>query len=317
MTELLDKYGPTCSVAELVTQLNRLYHEKEAESYELTHPEIFEQLPELWAQMLSEYEQVCRREKIRILNYGCGTGFEAQRCLRHFGVGRIDRLVCYDPSTAMLAKCAGALRRLCSQVEFTQDLATVATPSAFDILVTNSVLHHLPQPFDIIRLLSHCIVPGGGWLCGHEPSRRFLANLECRETLRRFQRQDRWRRLVSPRRVLKRAQRWLGLLETPEDYAAARAVEMGLFAKQPPPITIRRLVDFHVAEEPSDCRGFDFREMQKVFSTEWELAWVRTYSYMGSLYEGGLPPRWRRAAAILAEAFPMDGGNLCMVWRRL
>lgn len=31
MTELLDKYGPTCSVAELVTQLNRLYHEKEAE----------------------------------------------------------------------------------------------------------------------------------------------------------------------------------------------------------------------------------------------------------------------------------------------
>ena len=113
MTDAVAHYGPTQPMSTLVVELNKLYHEHEASRYDSTHPEIFEQLPGLWREMFGEFEGLNgsghgAAGQLTILDFGCGTGFAARQCLETFGK-RIGRIVCYDPSEAMMEQCRRTL----------------------------------------------------------------------------------------------------------------------------------------------------------------------------------------------------------------
>jgi SAM-dependent methyltransferase len=302
----------------LVAELNRLYHEREAAVYECTHPEIFEQLPAKWLEMTTFADCLHAADgKLSVLDFGCGTGFEARQCLETFAANSVERMVCYDPSTHMLDQCRGTLAKWRNKVEFVGDLGNLI--GGFNLLLTNSVLHHLVDPVRAIREIEPLLTRAAVWLCGHEPSRRFVGNPECRSVLRRYRVRHQWQRLLSPSNYVRRLQRWASVVELPEDYAARRAFEEALFERQPPGHLVGGLVDFHVIEDESALReekGLDFRHLQAAFAGEWDLEWRRTYSFLGPHYEGRLPARWQRAARGLAEAYPDDGANCCLVWRR-
>ena len=322
MLEQLEQYGPTRPTAALVAELNRLYHEFEADNYESNHPEIFVQLPPLWHAMWTHAVGLLanRAEKLRILDFGCGTGFEARRCLTEFRPDQVEQLVCYDPSKEMLHRCRQGLKGSPYRVEFVCDLGELREhASGFNVLLTNSVLHHMMNPIETIRDLARLLSVSAVWLCGHEPSRRFWENSECRELLRSYRSAQQLRRWVSPQRYARRLTRWARVRELPEDYAARRALEQSIFERRPPARLISSLVDYHVISserELNDKKGLDFENLQADFAGEWELAWRRSYSFLGPHYEGQAPELWRRRARKLAERFPDDGANCCLVWRR-
>jgi ubiquinone/menaquinone biosynthesis C-methylase UbiE len=316
MTEALQSYAPAKPLPELVAELNKLYHEFEADRYQTTHPEIFEQLPRLWREMISEVDVP---QRLRILNFGCGTGFEARQCLEGFGAC-VERMVCHDSSEYMLERCKQSLAPWPESVEYVTNLNRIsAYDGDFNLLVSNSVLHHLVDPVQTIRGLEPLLSPTALWLCGHEPSRRFVMNPECRAVLQRYRARDRWQRFLSPRRCTQRFLRWTGLTELPEDYAARRAFELSMFEKRPPARLVSQMVDFHVVTSESQLgegRGVDFWSLETAFAGEWELAWHRTYAFLGPHYSDALPLRWRREAQQLAEKYPDDGANWCSVWRK-
>jgi SAM-dependent methyltransferase len=329
MIDALERYGPSQPVPVLVAELNKLYHEHEASGYDSTHPEIFEQLPPIWREMIAQFELLHQDAKIggdseggksRILDFGCGTGFEAQQCLAGFGAGRVERIVCYDPSTRMLDRCRRALEPWTNWAEFITDLRELAgIGGEFNVLLTNSVLHHMVDPVRAIREIMPLLSADAVWLCGHEPSPRFLRNPECRAVLGRHRSFDRWRQFLSPRSYGRRLLRWAGVSELPQDYAARRAFEQSMFERRPPARLVSRLVDFHVVaseQELAEAKGLDFRELQLAFAGEWELVWRRTYAFLGPYYERKLSPHWAGEARRLAEQYPDDGANCCLVWRR-
>lgn len=323
MLEQLEYYGPTRPTASLVAELNRLYHEFEADNYESNHPEIFVQLPPLWHEMCAQAIRLLgnQDEKLRILDFGCGTGFEAQRCLAEFRPDQIERLVCYDPSKEMLHRCRQGLKGSSYRVEFVADLGELSEQAdGFNVLLTNSVLHHMMEPIQTIRDLARLLSDSAVWLCGHEPSRRFWENPECRELLRSYHSVQQLRRWISPQRYARRLARWAGIRELPEDYAARRAFEESIFERKPPARLVSSLVDFHVISSERQLtvdKGLDFENLQAGFAGQWELVWRRTYSFFGPHYEGQVPELWRRYARTLAERFPDDGANCCLVWRRV
>ncbi|HLJ17595.1 MAG TPA: class I SAM-dependent methyltransferase [Bryobacteraceae bacterium] len=320
MMEALQRYGPNQPIPVLITELNKLYHEWEAERYEHSHPEIFEQLPPIWDEMLAVLDARCPQESFRILDFGCGTGFEARQFLGHFEPRRVEKIVCYDPSPGMLMECQRSLGTWRDKTEFVADLRDVwQGRGEFNVLVTNSVLHHLPQPVQAIRHIADLLAPRSMWLCGHEPSNRFVKNPECRAVLRQYHASDRWRRLFSARRCARRVLRWTGAQELPEDYAARRAYEQSMFQLRPPAQVVSRLVDFHVVSGEADLAessGLDFLQLQTALAGEWNLLWRRTYSFLGSHYERTLPTRWQREAHRLAANYPDDGANFCLIWQR-
>jgi SAM-dependent methyltransferase len=319
LTQALKKYGPRQPLPVLVAELNRLYHEHEAPGYERTHPEIFEQLPPIWREMLQLVDVHLGGQKLRILDFGCGTGFEAKQCLAEIGIDRIERMVCYDPSPDMLARSRQSLAPWSERLEFLENLKDLqAEAGPFNVLLTNSVLHHMIDPVSVIRDITPLLSADAVWLSGHEPSRRLFRNPECRSALRRFRAYDRWRRFLSPRRCVRRLLRWARVREFPEDYAARRSTELAMFERRPPARLVSSLVDFHVVVTEIQPVGFglDFHELQAAFSGQWTLLWNRTYSFLGPHYAGALPEGWRQVERRLAQAHPQDGGNCSLVWRR-
>jgi hypothetical protein len=217
----------------------------------------------------------------------------------------------------MIGQCRGKISSLFPQTVFCSSLEEAQTNiEPYTLLVTNSVLHHLPDIFVTMRSLLPLLDSNAIWLAGHEPSARFYKNIECVKNFEAYLQGRRW----SPNYYSQLFKYLIGIKTTPYAKTAREAVRIGLFKRQPPARVIDRLVDFHVAHsiaEMSAGRGFEFSTMEQYLQTSWKLAWVKTYSFMGPIYEGELPDQWRHSCKELARRFPNDGANFCMIWQRI
>jgi SAM-dependent methyltransferase len=319
--DLLRPYEPRVSAEQIVEALNRWYHEREVHTYDRQHVEIRQQLPPLWDEMIQIAQGAARGAPWRILNFGCGTGFEASELLRRQDRGAIAELWCYDLSPEMLERCRARILPVFPRARFTSRWQDVSDSDArFNLLATNSVLHHLPQPLRTVASLGELLTSDALWLQGHEPSSRFYRNAECCRVYGQFLRGYRQRRWFSPAAYLRFAQRQAGLSRSPAEVAAAAAVASGMLGRRPPSRVVSRLVDLHVAhsdQEARSGRGFDVEQMARHFAGQWRLCWSKSYSFMGSFYEGRLSARWQAIGQRLARAFPTDGANFCAVWQRI
>ena len=319
MENLLEPYGPQLSLDQLVIAINKLFHAFDAEIYDNKHREIYEQLPSIWKEMSKKVTESFKSKTLRILDFGCGTGFEAQQLLRNIPGSSIVALTCYDPSPEMLEKCRKAVSPLFPDAIFSASLEEVLTPNApYTLLVTNSVLHHLPDATSMVRNLLPWLDSNAMWLAGHEPSLRFFKNSECVTKFEAYLQARRW----SPRTYAQLLKEFLHKLMRTDPYTktAREAIRMGLFKQRPPELVIGRLIDFHVAnsiEEMNLGRGFDYSVMEQELQVSWRLVWLKTYSFMGPVYEGELKGRWARSCQDLARRFPKDGANFSAVWQRV
>ncbi|HEY3374474.1 MAG TPA: class I SAM-dependent methyltransferase [Candidatus Aquicultor sp.] len=321
--DFLQSYGPQLPINELVIEMNKLYHACEASIYDTQHPEIHDQLPLLWQEMIEHSLQQYPNRAWRILDIGCGTGFEAKQLIQNLPQGSIESIVCYDPSLEMLDSCHSAISPIFPKAFFCSDLGVVpANQGPYNLLATNSLLHHLPNPKETINHVLPLLARNAIWLAGHEPSNRFYSNRECMENYERFlgeKRKNEWRRYFSPEKYLRRFKRMVGLENDFVNQIANEALHRGLFKRKPSASAIDLLVDFHVAhtiEEAEAGRGFDFEVLQQNFDGFWCLIYVKSYSFMGPYYEGNLSNRWLYLCRNLAYKFPMDGANFCSVWAR-
>lgn len=307
-------------IDELIIELNKLFHMFEARTYDATHPEIHEQLPSLWQEMIRVAMQEHGSTEWRILDFGCGSGFEAEHLIRGVPKGTITQLTCYDPSPEMLEHCQRRISPLFSNALYLSDYEQLqAKGDSYNLLATNAVLHHVTDPIEAINRLLPLLTPDCVWLAGHEPSTRFYKNEECLSAYERFSRERKWRRYLSLHNYLRRASKIIGLQSDPYRQTAKEAYRKGLLDKEPPISLVDRLVDLHVAHSEAEAhlgRGFDFQQMQGDLAGLWELTWVKTYSYMGDVYEGRLSKKWARICHDLADRYPQDGASFCSVWRR-
>jgi 2-polyprenyl-3-methyl-5-hydroxy-6-metoxy-1,4-benzoquinol methylase len=314
IAELLRPYQPQVPLPVLVEQVNKIYHSIEAHDYDRLHPELLSALPGCWHEMLSRLPE---KKDWRILDFGCGTGFEASLVLAQLG-DRVQSLTCYDLSPEMLGLCKSRLGNR-PQVLFTSTAAEIAAHGLYDILLTNSLLHHLPDVNSTIQTLLGSLAPDAFWLAGHEPSARFYSNPQCVSLLKRYMRHQRWARFADPRSYFRKLKQLVQIEPDPLHATSVAAHEQGLFAKLPSRVAIDRVVDFsvpHSTEEAAAGRGFDVVELKNTWKADWSLDWTKTYSFMGPVKEVSVSARWQRPAQQLARLFPDDGANVCCMWKR-
>ncbi len=321
LEDILKPYQPQLPIDELILAVNKLFHEFEAKDYDRIHPEIHQQLPPIWHEMLNLAIGSAETSVWRILDFGCGTGFEAEQVIKKLPLGSIVELTCYDPSPEMLAYCRAKIAPLLPKTNFTTDLNLLggSDEKRYNLLLTNSLLHHLPDPIITINNLLPLLTEDAVWLAGHEPSSRFYKNPECVQIYNEFEQEQTWKKFLSLSRYVYAIERLVGLKIHPLDRAATAAFNRGLFKQQPPRMAIDRIVDFHVAHSSTEAdsgRGLDFEIMEQKLLDRWQLEWVKTYSFMGSHYDGDLPQKWLQRSQEIAKAAPKDGANFCTVWQR-
>jgi SAM-dependent methyltransferase len=316
---LLAPYGPTLPVDRLVEELNKIYHAFEANTYDTRHPEVHQQLPPVWAEMIALARQWQPRGMFRVLDFGCGTGFEALQLLKNLASHSIESLTCYDPSGEMLERCRQALASAAVPLRFARTMEQLFNlAGSYNLIVTNSLLHHLPSPAAVLRGIHPLMEVEATWLAGHEPSTRFFRNAECYAAFREYEQRVFARKLFSPRVLLRHARQMIGMDTSPAASTALTAHRNGLFQRRPARGVIGRVVDYHVPHSPGEARagrGFDFHQLEVEFETFWRLEWAKSYAFLGPYIETALPPEWRARTQSLANRYPLDGANFCTIWR--
>ena len=301
----LAEFDPQVPIGLLIEKVNEIFHSFAALRYDREHPEIHQQLPPIWTEMIAQLS--CDRSW-SVLNVGCGTGFEADLLLRKLA-NNVVKLTAYDPSLEMITICRSRLRDF-SQVSFCSRIEEISGHGPFNLLLTNSLLHHLPDIEDTLRSLLPSLSGNSFWLAGHEPSARFYRNHECVQLFARYRRFLQYAKWFVPGNYTAKVR--LLLRRSPLSATADTAFRRGLFLKRPSPAVIDRIVDFHVPHSSDDVshgHGLDLPTMQSWFQHDWHLLWSKTYSFLGPYLYARTPKRWTKRARMLEQQFPEDGAQ--------
>ncbi len=162
---------------------NRAAHDRYAGEYDTRHPEIFNDVEQsrLAATVVRAVSLAGNNEReVCALDIGCGTG-NLTRHLLECGV----RVTAADLSPKLLTEVA---RRFGSsgRVELQQlngiDLREIAD-GTFDLVITYSVLHHIPDYVALVREMARVTRVGGVVVIDHERSDASWTSLEYQQFL--------------------------------------------------------------------------------------------------------------------------------------
>ena len=304
---------PDAERRRLVLRVNELYHDAENAAYADMHPEIFVAEQRRWARLLRAY--LPQGKRLRCLDVGAGTGFVGRQLLPLLSDG--SELICADISQAMLALCARDLPGLRPGITVsTLKLGDERLPledASVDVVLLNSVLHHVPDAELLLAEIARVLRPGGLVFVGHEPNRRFYTHPVLVRQFKLF-------RALSPRRIAGKILAVMGVIKpgVARPDPVCDAVNRGLIAEGlvQAPLTrhdISALVDIHSptagGEHPD--RGFN----------PWDLApkgmaltHVETYGHLSKVARGSRILRVYER--LLAQIFPRDGATFFLVARR-
>ncbi len=312
---------------QLVLRVNEVFHDLEGGDYEQRHPEIFAEEVDRWRR-IGERFLADHAPGLRVLDFGCGTGFVAMQIGPFLGEG--DRLVCADLSARMLQRCRE-----------TVDEAELACPceyvkldgrtdhwdaGSFDLITLNSTLHHIPDLGGFLARADRWLAPGGRMIVGHEPNRAFYTNRRLRF----------WSALlgvlVSPRRTAGAILRKLRLIDLARlllrpfgrglqasrellDAVNAKLLEDGTLTTPLTNDELTAIVDIHspTAGGRRPDRGIDLPALVAAHLPRWEVEHFESYNHLGEAATGRLA---RRCAARLARKYPDCGATFLAVLQK-
>lgn len=315
MQDYLSGFNVRLSVGEFTSVTSNIYHSYEARNYDERHFSI-EYSKKYWSKVtryLSKYFE--NKQQVSVLDFGCGTGFATERLLLSGLNSQINRLSCYDLSEDMVAVCRqkfGADPRLSFFSNDDGRETMLATKQKYDIIVCNALMHHILEPEFVFALINELLEPGGIFVMGHEPNKRFYNNSILQSASKIF-------------RVYKKINRRLfgKKRKTTEDIAVLtqkELVQKGMVPVDFPVTIIPKFVDIHVplsnyAVQPWGENGFDLAYVNHYLASNFGLIAQITYSHIKD-QEAYKSFVWRNIAGLLAKVYPKDGADAIFVFKK-
>ncbi len=286
--------------ANLVEEINRLFHDLTATSYEKVHPEIFRVQRCRMKRFLREYLD---GHFPIILDAGSGDGFMLS-VIKEAGSPTFERFLMLDISFGMLRtarrKHPDALLINASSTRIPLKDGSV------DLITANSVLHHLPDPEQFLKEARRVLKKGGMLLVNHEPNLRFsrnglLWNISIMAS--------RVKRNARPIKVLRRLVASLRGIGNPVYREINRILmEEGLIDEPLPDRVISAYIDYHSPTAGMLRRGVGIDP--SIFEKYFRIVHMETYAHLGKVGErhgGGVVGFIQ---SILERRYPMDGSKL-------
>ena len=322
LEECLRQAGAAEPPAEFCAIVSSFFHAVEARYYDNIHREIFASATEArWHEALDAAGRHLG-SGLRVLDIGCGTGFEAGVVLDRLGRARVESIVCADPSQEMLAVCERKLAAFGGEKAFLCAGVSGVPRGArgFDLIVTNSVVHHVFDLPDFFARIDELAAPGALYVAGHEPAALYYTNNAMLRWNRLFNRSRRIRLNLSGRRLARRLAAAAGLRPRPPgitEIVNEQLLRNRHASKPLPSNAIRKLVDIHVplssGEYPWGEPGFSPESVVRDYLPGWTVAFSRTYHHIKAP-SSSLSARWRAVARWLEQRHPACGSDIIMAF---
>lgn len=312
----MDRHGASCRPEEFHAAVNVTFHNFEAEVYDREHSDMWESLPREFDRLANDCAPVAEsHDELNLLDIGCGTGLATDCLLKSGLAAKIRSIELLDTSRSMLKqagkRAAGWNRPFAMNEGLIDDLPT---GEKYSLIVTCSVLHHVPNLETFLRSVRRLQAKGGIYIHLQDPNGDHLSDPELLQRLAQMNSKRRlpeFMRRLLPGKVLRRIYR--GLIQK-QDCAYCVKTNQELLNRRliATPLSIAEIysiTDIHV----SDGTGISIRQMKR-WLPDYELISVRSYAYWGTLWSK-LPPRMKKMEEQLADNKTSNGMHVGAVWK--
>jgi 2-polyprenyl-3-methyl-5-hydroxy-6-metoxy-1,4-benzoquinol methylase len=318
---LMRAKGVTISPARFHDIVNVTFHRFESRHYDTVHREMWDVLPAQFELLTNDLLDRPLPESLDLLDIGCGTGLSSELLLATPLGKKIAQLDLIDTSAEMLAKCRERAARWPALCRFVEGTVEQAPGARYDLILTCSVLHHIPDLRGFLRNVRALQAPGGFFIHLQDPNGDCLADpdlLRRSDALRRTRKKS-----VSPLRpalrIASRIRRAItgARSNQPKNYLAE--VNDALLAEGVIKIALTdeeiwSVTDIHESNLPySTGSGISIRSLREMMP-DYELVSARSYSFFGRMMNE-LPGSMKKEELRLIRERAMNGSKLAAAWR--
>lgn len=314
LREIMERRGAAGTPEQFQQAVNVTFHRFESEVYDEVHQDMWQSLPAEIGRLVAEAARkgYPRRDRLRALDIGCGTGLATDCLLRSAAGGRVDEVVLLDTSAQMLRRAAERARGWKARAVFAEGLLAGADPGPFDIVITSSVLHHVPDIGAFLAEVGRRQEPGGLFLHIQDPNGDAAADPELARRSREMaaRRPPEWRERFTGKRMLGRLKRML-TGAPPGDYISKTLRQLAADGVVREPLTVAelyRITDIHV----HNGTGISVQRVGDALRG-YELAAARPYGFYGEM-PSQLPEDLAREERRLSESGSPAGAWIGAAW---
>lgn len=319
---LFEQKSNVDSIRDFHEKVNLTFHNIEAKYYDKIHAEMWINLPEQMERMIDhlfDWFDKQNIQKIKVLDLGCGTGLAAQLLINSLVGRKIASIFLLDPSHVMLQKAKQ--RSLKWNIPVNSGCGYIEdVKEKFDLIITSSVLHHIPNIPQFISNIENTLNANGVFISLHDP----LAEAINSETYQnRTARLNQAIRVNFQNRTLK--QRITGKIKRilkgsikPETYIAEvnqELIRLNIIKTHLTPAEMWSITDIHVEGLPySANNGISLKNLEES-AKDLSLAYFKTYCFFGKL-KSDLPEEYKAEEDDLTLTDDKFGRNFNSMWIR-
>jgi SAM-dependent methyltransferase len=314
---IMQRHGSRCSVEDFYSTLNVTFHEFESEVYDQAHADMWKSLPAQFNLLIDDclgaYPDM--PQHMRLLDIGCGTGL-ASDCLFETAIAaRIQSVDLLDISPAMLQRASGRIARRGVPVNPHQGTVdSLPAGNKYELIVTCSVLHHIPDLPTFLKAVRDRQPDGGVFLHVQDPNGDYLHDAGLRERSARIPKGvlPDWVRRLAPRRIIARLRREL-TGPGKQDYLLKtnRALlEQGMIST---PLSAQEIYAITDIQINSGLEGISISAIRS-WLPDYDCLSLRSYGFFGTIWSS-LPARYRKAEEDLIARRAPNGAKIGAAWK--
>ena len=308
-------HGATCNPEQFHAIVNVTFHKFESEVYDELHADMWQSLPQQFALLAQDcLEDSTNGQNLTMLDIGCGTGLATDSVMKSAFGPKISSIDLLDTSAPMLSRALQRSSNWRLPVRtFEGTVESLQSGQQYDLIVTCSVLHHVPDLISFLKSVRRLQRKSGIFLHLQDPNGDFANDSEYQHRFATTSKRNvpEWAARLAPQRVLGRLVREITGRQG-QDYLSKtnrELVNAGIITSPLTVAEIFEITDIHV----QDGEGVSIESM-KSWLPEYKLISQRSYGFFGPLWSS-LPPALKAQEERLIEARALNGRHVGAAWR--
>ncbi len=308
-------------IEKFIEHVSNTYHKYESDYYDKNQKSLLDSIP-YWIKAFSYINiNLSKNDLIKVLDYGCGTGFATLQLINSELIDKCVEICCFDPSSDMLEKCKKNVEITShgSKVKYISDSNAIHEKlklRQYDLIMTNSLLHHIPDPLGIVNLFINSLNSKRFYICGHEPNKSFYFNDVLLNQTKNFRRFKRIYKRLGYQYIMKKFgfKKGLDIIHATNN----DLIVVGIISRPLPANYLVKLIDIHVPIGLSKNQYWgELGFSRKLFlnskkNKQISIPLYYTYSHIKDSFVNEFR-YWRKKIKKLAFQYPDDGADFLAV----